>query len=81
VNPSNQVKVSQEVIAHMMGVSRQSANKAMKTLEELGLISRSYGVVVLNNKSHITQSIGGSVQVDVIVRRFKRDETGPETVF
>jgi CRP-like cAMP-binding protein len=81
VSPSKRVKVSQEVIAQMMGVSRQSANKAMKTLEELGLISRNYGVVELHNKSHNRQSTNESVQVEVIVRRFKRDEQGPETVF
>lgn len=48
VKPSKRVNVPQEVIAQMMGVSRQSANKALKALEEVGLISRSYGVVELH---------------------------------
>ena len=49
VTPSRRVKVPQEVIAQMMGVSRQSTNKALKALEEVGLISRSYGMVELHN--------------------------------
>lgn len=48
VKPNKRVKIPQEVIAQMMGVSRQSANKALKMLEEVGLISRSYGVVELH---------------------------------
>jgi CRP/FNR family cyclic AMP-dependent transcriptional regulator len=42
--------VPQEVIAQMMGISRQSANKALKTLEESGLIARNYGMVELLTK-------------------------------
>lgn len=81
VSPARRVKISQEVIAQMMGVSRQSANKAMKALEEAGFISRSYGEVELNDMPLDRQSSGESVQVEVIVRRFKHDEQGPETVF
>lgn len=47
VTPQRHVKVPQEVIAQMMGISRQSANKALKTLEESGLIARNYGMVEL----------------------------------
>lgn len=48
VTPGKHVQVPQEVIAQMMGVSRQSANRALKNLEEEGLISRSYGIVELH---------------------------------
>lgn len=47
VTPKRRVKVPQEVIAQMLGISRQSANKALKTLEESGLIARNYGMVEL----------------------------------
>lgn len=47
VSPQRHVKVPQEVIAQMMGISRQSANKALKSLEESGLIARNYGMVEL----------------------------------
>lgn len=50
MTPNRRVKVPQEVIAQMMGISRQSANKALKTLEESGLIARNYGMVELLHK-------------------------------
>jgi CRP/FNR family cyclic AMP-dependent transcriptional regulator len=50
VTPQRHVRVPQEVIAQMMGISRQSANKALKTLEESGLIARNYGMVELLTK-------------------------------
>jgi CRP/FNR family cyclic AMP-dependent transcriptional regulator len=81
VRPTTRVKISQEVIAQMMGVSRQSANKAMKSLEEVGLISRNYGVVELHSLSLHGQRAEEPVQVEVIVRRVKSNEQGPETVF
>lgn len=52
VTPCRRVNVPQEVIAQMMGVSRQSANKALKALEEVGLISRCYGMVELHTGAH-----------------------------
>ncbi len=51
VSPRRHVKVPQEVIAQMMGVSRQSANRALRTLEEVGAISRNYGMVELHESS------------------------------
>lgn len=65
----------------MMGVSRQSANKAMKSLEEVGLISRNYGVVELHSMSSPRRQADEPVQVEVMVRRVKTTEQGPETVF
>ncbi|MGS5088875.1 Crp/Fnr family transcriptional regulator [Hydrogenophaga sp. A37] len=46
--PKKRVRVPQEVIAQMMGVSRQSVNRALKSLEDAGLISRTYGIVELH---------------------------------
>lgn len=81
VKPSKRVRVPQEVIAQMMGVSRQSANKALKALEEVGLISRSYGTVLLHHKNPVVQTPVEKARTDCDVRRFKREEHGPETVF
>lgn len=47
--PKKRVRVPQEVIAQMMGVSRQSVNRALSSLEEAGLISRTYGIVELHS--------------------------------
>jgi CRP-like cAMP-binding protein len=77
VKPSERVRVPQEVIAQMMGVSRQSANKAMKTLEQMGLISRSYGAVVLHDKDLRAQTSAEKARMDCGVQR---DMPGPETV-
>ncbi|MNG40263.1 hypothetical protein D3C84_1287660 [compost metagenome] len=44
----------------MMGVSRQSANRSLKYLEEVGLISRSYGIVELHTDADTyDRSCGG----------------------
>jgi CRP-like cAMP-binding protein len=45
--PRRRVRVGQEAIAQMLGVSRQSANKALQALEQRGLIRRHYGEVEL----------------------------------
>lgn len=82
VVPAKRVKVPQEVIAQMMGISRQSANKALKSLEEMGLISRSYGAVELPQKEPLPVHIPIEMpQMGCVVRRFKRVQGEPETVF
>ncbi len=47
VVPRTHVQVPQDVVAQMMGVSRQSTNRALKSLEEAGLIERRYGQITL----------------------------------
>ncbi|HEX5739787.1 MAG TPA: Crp/Fnr family transcriptional regulator [Hydrogenophaga sp.] len=81
VKPLKRVRVPQEVIAQMMGVSRQSTNKAMKTLEAVGLISRSYGVVELHNRVLEPQSPDETTRVGRNELRVQEDVQGPETVF
>lgn len=45
--PGAVVEISQEDLATSTGMSRQSANKALKRLEQAGLIERRYGAVIL----------------------------------
>lgn len=60
VTPKKRVRIPQEVIAQMLGVSRQSANRALKYLEEVGLIARSYGIVELRTRAATDEkSCGG----------------------
>lgn len=60
VTPKKRVRIPQEVIAQMLGVSRQSANRALKYLEEVGLIFRSYGIVELRTRATTDEkSCGG----------------------
>lgn len=47
VTPHTHVQVPQDVIGQMMGVSRQSTNRALKSLEEAGLVERRYGQITL----------------------------------
>jgi len=47
--PGAVVEISQEDLATTTGMSRQSANKALKRLEEAGLIERRYGAVILTH--------------------------------
>jgi CRP/FNR family transcriptional regulator, cyclic AMP receptor protein len=45
--PSTRVRIAQEALAQMLGVSRQSANKALKALEVRGLVQLRYGEIML----------------------------------
>lgn len=45
--PRRRIRLSQEAMAQMLGVSRQSANKALQVLEQRGLVRRHYGEVEL----------------------------------
>lgn len=45
--PRRRIRLGQEVLAHMMGVSRQSVNKALKTLETRGVLRLHYGEIEL----------------------------------
>lgn len=45
--PRRRIRVGQEVLARMMGVSRQSVNKALKTLETRGAVRLHYGEIEL----------------------------------
>jgi len=45
--PRRRIRLGQEVLARMMGVSRQSVNKALKTLETRGVLRLHYGEIEL----------------------------------
>jgi CRP/FNR family transcriptional regulator, cyclic AMP receptor protein len=45
--PHTRLRLAQEHLALMLGVSRQSANKALGELEQLGLLRRHYGEIEL----------------------------------
>jgi CRP/FNR family transcriptional regulator, cyclic AMP receptor protein len=45
--PRRRIRLGQEVLARMMGVSRQSVNKALKALEARGLLRLHYGEIEL----------------------------------
>lgn len=45
--PRRRIRLSQEVLAQMLGVSRQSINKALKTLEAAGRVRLHYGEIEL----------------------------------
>jgi len=41
------VEISQEELGHLAGVSRQRVNRALRELEELGILQTEYGVVIV----------------------------------
>ncbi|MDP2417876.1 MAG: Crp/Fnr family transcriptional regulator [Hydrogenophaga sp.] len=45
--PRRRIRLGQEVLARMLGVSRQSVNKALKTLESRGFLRLHYGEIEL----------------------------------
>jgi CRP-like cAMP-binding protein len=45
--PRRRIRLGQEVLARMMGVSRQSVNKALKVLEARGVLRLHYGEIEL----------------------------------
>lgn len=45
--PRRRIRLGQEVLAHMLGVSRQSVNKALKALEARGVVRLHYGEIEL----------------------------------
>ncbi|MCY1284904.1 global nitrogen regulator NtcA [compost metagenome] len=49
------LRVSQEDLSQMLGTSRQSINKVLKTWEQIGLISRHYGRITLSNREALRQ--------------------------
>ncbi|MCW0183456.1 MAG: Crp/Fnr family transcriptional regulator [Zavarzinia sp.] len=51
--PGMVVEVSQEQLAATTGLSRQSANKALKRLESEGLVERRYGAVILSDPARL----------------------------
>lgn len=53
-----QVRLPQEQLALMLGVSRQSLNKALRSLETRGVVARRYGVIELVDMSALGAAAG-----------------------
>ncbi len=51
--PGAVVEVSQEQLAATTGISRQSANKALRHLADAGLVERRYGAVILTDPARL----------------------------
>jgi CRP-like cAMP-binding protein len=55
--PSNQLQMTQELIANMLGVRRQGVTESAGKLERLGLISYSRGLITVLDRSGIEQRV------------------------
>lgn len=58
--PRRRLQLSQERLAQMLGVSRQSVNKTLRTLESRGWLSQRYGVIELLDLAALRGADGGS---------------------
>jgi CRP-like cAMP-binding protein len=55
--PSNQLQMTQELIANMLGVRRQGVTESAGKLERLGLISYSRGLITVLDRAGIEQRV------------------------
>ena len=55
--PSNQLQMTQELIANMLGVRRQGVTESAGKLERLGLISYSRGLITVLDRPGIEQRV------------------------
>lgn len=58
--PREQLRLSQEQLARMLGTSRSSVNKSLRELERLGAIALRYGVIEVSDKALLLQACGPS---------------------
>jgi CRP-like cAMP-binding protein len=58
--PRRQIRLPQEQLALMLGVSRQSMNKALKSLETQGVLALRYGVIELLDLPALGTAAGGA---------------------
>lgn len=54
--PGTVIAVSQDQLAATLGLSRQSANKALRRLEGDGLVERRYGAVILTDPARLSEA-------------------------
>lgn len=54
--PRRRIRLAQEVLAQMMGVSRQSVNRALKALEARGLLQLRYGEIHIVDLAGVEQA-------------------------
>src|SRR5947207_8662744 len=55
--PSNELTMTQELIANMLGVRREGVTLAARKLQELGLINYSRGHIVVTNRPGLETSV------------------------
>jgi len=60
--PRSTLHLPQEQLALMLGVSRQSANKALRTLEARGVIALRYGSIELLDLDRLMEAAGAPLQ-------------------
>lgn len=58
--PRDQLRLSQEQLARMLGTSRSSVNKSLRELECLGAIALHYGAIELRDTRLLLQACGGA---------------------
>lgn len=56
--PRRQLRLPQEQLALMLGVSRQSANKALRALEDKGVLKLRYGAIELVDVATLARAAG-----------------------
>ncbi len=57
--PRRQIRLPQEQLALMMGVSRQSVNRALRAMEAQGLLALRYGGIELLDMARLATAAGG----------------------
>jgi len=56
--PRDQLRLSQEQLARMLGTSRSSVNKSLRELERLGAVALHYGAIEVKDKTLLLQACG-----------------------
>ena len=56
--PSDNLRLSQEQLARMLGTSRSSVNKSLRELERLGAIALHYGAIEVKDRVALLQACG-----------------------
>ena len=58
--PRDQLRLSQDQLARMLGPSRSSVNKSLRELERLGAIALHYGAIEVKDAAVLLQACGGA---------------------
>ncbi|MGD0960873.1 MAG: Crp/Fnr family transcriptional regulator [Methylomonas sp.] len=61
--PTNQLKMTQELIANMLGVRREGVTEAAGKLQEAGLIEYSRGLITISDRAGLEQRVCECYQV------------------
>lgn len=55
--PTNEIKITQELISNLLGVRRESITEAAGKLQKLGMIARSRGRITILNRSKLMKHV------------------------